>query len=88
MENHLTYNMSSSTYSPTPPMTSTSIRAADILGTAEVAALLECPKQQIHTLRKRSDFPIPVATIAATPLWDRNDIITFKTTWVRRKKSS
>lgn len=57
-----------------------------VIGTAEVAAILECPKQQIYTLRRRKDFPQPLRVIAATPLWNMADIQTFKATWVRRKK--
>jgi len=57
----------------------------DIVGTAEVAAILECPKQQIHTLRKRLDFPKPIVILAATPIWRASDIKTWKKTWKRRK---
>lgn len=59
---------------------------ANIGGTAEVAALLGCPKQQIHALRKREGFPKPVVRIAATPLWNLDDIRQFATTWIRRKR--
>jgi hypothetical protein len=64
------------------------IRVCDILGTAEVADILGCPKQQIHTLRKREDFPTPITSVAATPLWDRKSIMSFKSTWIRRKKTA
>lgn len=57
-----------------------------IIGTAEVAEILQCPKQQIYTLRKRRDFPQPIRTIAATPLWDAAEVKKFASTWVRRKK--
>lgn len=60
----------------------------DIGGTAEVAELLECPKQQIHALRKNPAFPTPVRTIAATPLWLLSDISSFKSNWKRRAKRS
>lgn len=66
--------------------TTTLVNVEHIIGTAEVADLLKCPKQQIYTLRKRKDFPKPIRTIAATPLWDSNEIQTFAATWVRRKK--
>lgn len=62
------------------------IEINNIGGTAEVAAILGCPKQQIHALRRRADFPKPVAKIAASPLWNLNDIRQFGTTWVRRKR--
>lgn len=60
----------------------------NIGGTAEVAELLSCPKQQIFALRKRKDFPKPIRTLAATPLWDLNDVRMFATTWVRRSTKS
>lgn len=56
----------------------------NIGGTAEVADLLGCPKQQIHALRKRGDFPQPLRFLAATPIWDLDDIRAFATTWIRR----
>lgn len=62
------------------------INIANIGGTAEVAAILGCPKQQIHALRKRADFPQPFHKISATPLWDLDAIRAFGSTWVRRKR--
>lgn len=56
-------------------------------GTAEVAALLECPKQQIHALRRNPKFPTPIVNLAATPVWDLTDIAEFKSSWQRRPKS-
>jgi predicted DNA-binding transcriptional regulator AlpA len=53
-------------------------------GTAEVAELLGCPKQQLHALRKRDDFPKPIRVLAATPLWDLTSIREFAQTWNRR----
>lgn len=53
-------------------------------GTAEVAQELGCPKQQIHSLRRRSDFPNPVCKLAATPIWDLREIRSFRDTWKRR----
>jgi hypothetical protein len=58
----------------------------NIAGTAEIALRLGCPKQQIHALRKRADFPKPFMTLLATPLWDLRDIDSFLTTWKRRSK--
>lgn len=57
---------------------------SDLCGTAEVAEILECPKQQIHALRKRKNFPLPIGNLSATPLWDRRHIEAFKATWKRR----
>lgn len=56
----------------------------NIGGTAEVADLLECPKQQVHSLRKNPKFPTPVRELAATPLWRLSDVSMFKETWKRR----
>ncbi len=56
-----------------------------IIGTSEVAKILGCPKQQLYSLRKRKDFPNPITVLASTPIWDSNDIVAFKKTWVRRK---
>lgn len=53
----------------------------DLCGTAEAAAVLGVVKQRIHTLRKRADFPQPIVTLAATPLWDRSALLAFKATW-------
>lgn len=58
----------------------------NIGGTAEVAELLGCPKQQLHALRKRADFPKPIKVLSATPLWDLDSIREFAKTWVRRRK--
>lgn len=55
-----------------------------ICGTAEVAAVLSCPKQQIYALRKSANFPQPFKTLAATPLWNLSDILVFKESWKRR----
>ena len=63
------------------------ISPANLAGTAEVAAILGCSKQQIASLRKNKSFPAPVATLAATPLWAITDINVFKTTWKRRGKN-
>ena len=63
------------------------IEAEKIGGTAEVANLLSCPKQQIHALRKRADFPKPFMTISASPLWNLDEITTWAQTWKRRKQA-
>lgn len=53
-------------------------------GTAEVAELLDCQRQQVYSLRKRDDFPEPVIMLAATPVWDLRVVSNFKDSWVRR----
>lgn len=52
-------------------------------GVFEVAETLGCAKQQIASLRRRSNFPQPVVLLAATPVWDLKEIEEFKQTWVR-----
>lgn len=61
---------------------------SNVGGTAEIAELLGCPKQQIFALRKRKDFPKPIRILASTPLWDLEEIRAFATTWTRRKSSN
>lgn len=56
-----------------------------LAGTAEVAKELGCPKQQVYSLRKRSDFPEPIIKLAATPIWDIRQVRDFKDNWQRRK---
>lgn len=86
MDNTLTYQNYSSDSQVTDPVSI--IEVDHIVGTAEVAMILGCPKQQIYTLRKRKDFPMPLRTLAATPLWNAIDIKNFADTWVRRKTKS
>lgn len=62
------------------------INIDNIAGTAEVAECLECPKQQIHALRKNTQFPAPIKNIGATPLWNLDDIKVFKESWKRKGK--
>jgi len=53
----------------------------NLCGTAEAAAVLGVLKQRIHTLRKRPDFPQPIVVLAATPLWDKTALLSFKDGW-------
>ena len=61
------------------------IDVKDIGGTAEVAEVLGCPKQQIYALRRRADFPKPFRELASTPLWDLTKIREFGHNWKRRR---
>lgn len=65
-------------------MDSTFIKIDAIGGTAEVAVVLGCPKQQIYALRRRADFPKPFRELASTPLWNLEDIKEFGSVWKRR----
>lgn len=62
----------------------TMVPAEHLGGTAEVADLLDCPRQQVSSLRRRTDFPEPVTMLAATPVWDLRVIHDFKSSWQRR----
>lgn len=64
------------------------MRVEDIAGTAEVAAFLECPKQQIHSLQRNPKFPKPITNLAATPVWDLSEVRAFKDSWKRRKNAT
>lgn len=64
------------------------IKIDEIGGTAEVAKVLGCPKQQIYALRRRSDFPKPFMELASTPLWNLIHIREFGAKWKRRDRSS
>ena len=59
-----------------------------LAGTAEVATELDCPKQQLYSLRKRKDFPKPLTSLAATPVWDIRHIRDFKQTWIRKPRDN
>lgn len=65
-------------------MDSAFIKIDEIGGTAEVAEVLGCPKQQIYALRRRSDFPKPFRELASTPLWNLDEIRKFGKEWKRR----
>jgi hypothetical protein len=60
---------------------SKNIDVNNILGTAEVAEVLGVSKQRIHALRKMVEFPEPIVQLASTPLWDKEDIMSFLTKW-------
>lgn len=60
------------------------VPVTQLAGTAEVAGVLGCAKQQVYKLRQRPDFPQPVATLAATPVWDLREVRDFRDIWKRR----
>ena len=50
----------------------------DLVGVAEVAAMLGLTTQRIDQLARRDpDFPAPVAELAAGRIWSRADIVTW-----------
>lgn len=68
-------------------MESVFIKIDEIGGTAEVAEVLGCPKQQIYALRRREDFPKPFMELASTPLWNLIHVREFGNSWKRRSSS-
>ena len=52
--------------------------AVDLVGTAEVAKILETSRQNISTSLARGKFPQPYARVAAGPLWLRRQIEEYK----------
>ena len=50
----------------------------DLVGVAEVAAMLGLTTQRIDQLARRDpDFPTPVAELAAGRIWSRAEIVTW-----------
>lgn len=54
------------------------------LGAAEVAESLGISRQRLAELRMRSDFPAPVAELAAGPVWRASTLQRFVASWDRR----
>jgi len=54
----------------------------ELLGSAEVAALLKVSKQRLAELRAR--LPLPLATLASGPVWARPAIEAFDRAWTRK----
>jgi predicted DNA-binding transcriptional regulator AlpA len=46
----------------------------DLVGVAEIAAMLSVTRTRIGQLAKSSSFPEPIARLAAGPVWRRSDI--------------
>jgi predicted DNA-binding transcriptional regulator AlpA len=55
----------------------TMVYIENIIGFHEVAETLKVSKQRVYMLRQRSDFPKPITTLKATPLWDREAIVLY-----------
>lgn len=51
-----------------------------LAGLAEVADLLGVTKRTAQRYTKRSDFPKPIATLAATPVWKQRAVEKWKET--------
>ena len=51
-----------------------------LMGTSEIAELLGVTNQRVDQLARRTDFPEPVAVLAAGRIWNRADV----EAWARR----
>lgn len=60
-------------------MTKERLDPADLLGTTEVARLLDWDRRKVATYHGRGLLPKPVADLAATPIWRRQDIAIYAT---------
>lgn len=47
---------------------------ADLVGTAEVAAMLGVSRQRVLALAKRGDFPSPLAVLSMGNVWRGSDV--------------
>jgi len=47
---------------------------ADLLGTAEIAALLGVSRQRVLVLAKHENFPTPLAVLSMGKIWRGTDI--------------
>jgi hypothetical protein len=56
----------------------------ELAGAAEVATMLGISRQRLHALRDRHEFPAPVATLAAGPVWRKGDLTRFAEGWHRK----
>jgi hypothetical protein len=53
-------------------------------GVTEVARFLGVSRQRVAELRAREDFPVPVAELAAGPVWTESSLRRFIDAWPRR----
>lgn len=56
----------------------------EIVGMTEVAEMLGVSRQRVSALRSRPEFPAPVQTLAAGPIWRKGDLTTFAEGWQRK----
>ena len=56
----------------------------NIVGSQEVARMLDVSRQRLHQLRATDRFPKPMVDLAATPVWLRSAIEGFLERWPRK----
>jgi len=54
----------------------------DLVGLAEVAAMLKTSRTQANRWTRREDFPEPIARLRATPVWRADDV----KAWAKQRK--
>jgi predicted DNA-binding transcriptional regulator AlpA len=54
----------------------------DLVGLAEVAAMLKTSRTQANRWTRRPDFPEPLARLRATPVWRADDV----KAWAKEQK--
>lgn len=54
------------------------------LGVSELSAEIGVTRQRVSELRTRTDFPAPVAELAAGPVWAASSLRRFLVTWERK----
>lgn len=55
-----------------------------LVGLTEIAAMLKVSRQRAGQLVDRSDFPPPVATLAAGRVWNTDDV----DEWIKEHRSN
>jgi predicted DNA-binding transcriptional regulator AlpA len=58
------------------------------IGVSEAAEVLQVTKQRVGQLAKRDDFPEPVFTLRATPVWRESDIRKYALQRSQRTRSA
>ena len=56
----------------------------ELVGVAEIADILGVSRQRVHELSQRRDFPVPIARLAAGPVWPRPWLNRFVDSWERK----
>lgn len=56
----------------------------ELVGVTEITEMLGISRQRLAVLRKRPEFPAPVARLMAGPVWRARDLSTFAEGWQRR----
>ena len=54
----------------------------DLVGLAEVAAMLNTSRTQANRWTRREDFPEPIVRLRATPVWQADDV----KAWAKQRK--